>query len=351
MRIIIYDYKIDSQSSLFIKLNNKYIISHLLEFAEGIISRQVVFCCEQSQEIEQFIEKSNFRNKADIKVVNCVDVKPADIILKANWIYDKRYLRKLIKRKNTDISLAVVWKIEKQSDVKRAEEFLSREDWNPIGRYINVKLGKIIARALAKKQLVPNQITILSFVFSILAALFFATNKYPLLILAAVFVQVHFTLDVADGHLARLKNSTSEFGSWLDSIVGRITDILWYTGICWGLYLKYNHSGFLLLGIFVVLGNFMISYIAYLKKTYLGMEAEIVHSEGAEHPSSRRNAAKAIYWFLEQWDVRAYIITLFAILNRLEIALIYFALDYNVRWIYNCIKVISLRYFSRKQID
>lgn len=351
MRIIIYDYKIDSRSCLFIKLNDKYIIEHLLELLEETIPQEVIFCTKQSGQIEQFIKTVNFKNKFNIQIASFVDTNPTDVILRANWVYDKRHLKKLIKDKNTDTSSAVIWKIEKQNDIKKAEELLIRADWNPIGRYINVKLGMSIARILAKTPLVPNQITILCFVFSILAALFFATNRYPLLVLAAILVQIHFTLDVSDGHLARLKNMTSEFGGWSDGVVDKVSELFWYIGISWGVYLKYNRSIFLVLGIFVVLGNLMIHHISYLKKTFLKAKTNIVYGKKAEHLLAKMGVVKSIYWFLEQWDVRAYIITLFAILNRLEIVLVYFALDYNIRWIYNCAKVIFLHHFSKRRID
>ena len=43
---------------------------------------------------------------------------------------------------------------------------------------------------------------------------------------------------------------------------------------------------------------------------------------------------------LEQWDVRLYIISVCALLNRLDIAVIYFAVDFNVRWLFNVTKVM-----------
>lgn len=225
-----------------------------------------------------------------------------------------------------------------RSDVRNSEALRDRMRRYPVAKYINLNLGVKLAGLLVNTPFQPNQLTFISLVTGIIACFCFAFGDYYFLILGALLIQLHCTLDFADGHLARLKNISSRFGAFLDGIVNKIVEGFCYVGISYGLFLKYNDKFFFIAGLLVVLGHFMIEYVNFLKKQYLESDFNSVYQIVDKKLPFR--ILKKIYWFLEQWDVRLYIISLFAVLNKLEIAIIYFAIDFNARWIFNTVKII-----------
>ena len=94
----------------------------------------------------------------------------------------------------------------------------------------------------------PNQITIISFLFGLLAAYFFLQGTWINLIFGALLYEISFLLDYVDGRIARLKNLKSTFGAYLDIM----TDITEYSVIIicltYGQYLLTNDISIFLYG-------------------------------------------------------------------------------------------------------
>ena len=71
----------------------------------------------------------------------------------------------------------------------------------------------------------PNQITIVSGVFGIIAAGLLISQKHLILVIAAFCIQVFAVLDLVDGNIARAKNMQSKFGQWLDIFFDKLNDL------------------------------------------------------------------------------------------------------------------------------
>lgn len=69
----------------------------------------------------------------------------------------------------------------------------------------------------------PNQVSITSFIISVLSAIGFAIG---LPAISGVIAQVSSIVDGVDGELARAKKVESKFGSFLDSMLDRFADVL-----------------------------------------------------------------------------------------------------------------------------
>ena len=104
------------------------------------------------------------------------------------------------------------------------------------------RLGDPVARVLLRARLRPNHLTVVGLGVSIGAAYSMAQGR---LRLAALLLVVAGLCDFFDGALARLANSVSAFGAFLDSVVDRYSDqmillggVLYYerladtTGVC-----------------------------------------------------------------------------------------------------------------------
>ena len=91
----------------------------------------------------------------------------------------------------------------------------------PYSRWVNRRLGRLLASVAAAVGLRPNQVTVLSAccTFSALALVALVTPNWWLGILVSVLLLLGYALDSADGQLARLLGGGSRSGEWLDHVV------------------------------------------------------------------------------------------------------------------------------------
>jgi hypothetical protein len=109
------------------------------------------------------------------------------------------------------------------SKLKKEDKFFDVSDY---GRFI----AKLIASALKNTRFTPIHVTLL-FGISGLIAIACMLNGYY--ILAGFFLILKSILDAADGELARVKNTPSYTGRFLDSIFDIILNFLFLATICY----------------------------------------------------------------------------------------------------------------------
>ena len=108
------------------------------------------------------------------------------------------------------------------------------------------RLGDPVARALLRAHVRPNHLTLVGLGVSILAACAFAQGS---LRTGAVLLTLAGLFDFFDGSLARLANSVSAFGAFLDSVVDRYSDLVVLLGV-----VLYYHRGADTTGVFLTIG-------------------------------------------------------------------------------------------------
>lgn len=117
-------------------------------------------------------------------------------------------------------------------------------------RYINRPLGRVLAAAAFRLGLSPNQVTVLSAVFSYGAIAAVALTRPSWALAAAVYagLVIGFALDSADGQLARLRGTSSPVGEWLDHVVdcAKITALHAAVLISFYRFFELPHPGWLL---------------------------------------------------------------------------------------------------------
>ncbi|WP_165956197.1 CDP-alcohol phosphatidyltransferase family protein [Streptomyces hainanensis] len=88
-------------------------------------------------------------------------------------------------------------------------------------RYVNRPLGRRLAAAGYRLGLTPNQVTVVSAVFSFagVAGVAALPPSWPLAFGVYAALVLGFALDSADGQLARLRGQSSPAGEWLDHAV------------------------------------------------------------------------------------------------------------------------------------
>jgi len=108
------------------------------------------------------------------------------------------------------------------------------------------RLGDPVARALLRAHVRPNHLTMVGLGVSILAAYALAQGQ---LRAGAVLLALAGLFDFFDGSLARLANSVSAFGAFLDSVADRYSDLVVLLGV-----VLYYHRAVDTTGVFLTMG-------------------------------------------------------------------------------------------------
>ncbi len=118
------------------------------------------------------------------------------------------------------------------------------------------RLGDPVARALLRAHVRPNHLTLVGLGVSIVAAGALAHGR---LRLGAVLLTLAGLFDFFDGSLARLANSVSAFGAFLDSVVDRYSDLVVLLGVVIFYHRAADTNG-VFLTMVALIGTIMTSY-------------------------------------------------------------------------------------------
>lgn len=157
--------------------------------------------------------------------------------------------------------------VDDPSDFQRAEKALlnrlrDKANEGPVSRHLNRPISAWFSRRLAKLDVTPNQISLFSFLCSLLAAGLFAFGGYLTLLLGGILAQFASIIDGCDGEVARLKYQSSDFGGWFDAVLDRYADSFLLFGLTWHLMAVRASNWVLLAGFMAIIGSFMLSYTA-----------------------------------------------------------------------------------------
>ena len=97
-----------------------------------------------------------------------------------------------------------------------------------VSRHLNRPISRPLARVLLHTPVTPNQVSLASLGVAVAA---FAAFAYGYHIAGALLAQASSIVDGVDGDLARLKNATSAFGGFMDSVLDRYADTLIILGL------------------------------------------------------------------------------------------------------------------------
>ena len=145
-----------------------------------------------------------------------------------------------------------------------------------VDTYLNRPASKILTRFFLKTPITPNQITLLSFIIGILAAIGFAMEGYFNSILGALLFQFSSTVDCSDGEVARLKFMESPFGKWLDITLDNIAHLLIFSAITWTAIRQNPDGGFLQWGLLSLIG-ISLSFISVILSIRLQDRTSSLH--------------------------------------------------------------------------
>jgi len=144
----------------------------------------------------------------------------------------------------------------------------------PVSTYLNRPISTRLSRILLKTPVTPNQISVVTFLLSLVAAGLFMTGQYLWLVVGGILAQFASIIDGCDGEIARLKFLKSDYGGWLDAVLDRYSDALLLFGLTWYANINNPLPAIYIIGFFAIIGSFMLSYTAdkydRLMKTRIG---------------------------------------------------------------------------------
>jgi phosphatidylglycerophosphate synthase len=105
-------------------------------------------------------------------------------------------------------------------------------------RFVNRRLGRLLAALAFHAGLTPNAVTGISAVFTAtgISLLALRPASWPLGLVVAACLAVGYAFDAADGQLARLRGGGSPAGEWLDHMVDAVKASSLHLALLIGLY-------------------------------------------------------------------------------------------------------------------
>jgi CDP-L-myo-inositol myo-inositolphosphotransferase len=201
---------------------------------------------------------------------------------------------------------------------KNIEQPLGSYSDSPIiDRYIIRKISGFISGLLIRTPVTPNQVTIISLVIGIVAAVFFSHGAYKSTIIAGVFYFISTVFDQCDGEVARFKHMESDFGRIFDIIVDSIVNAAIVIGITIAIY-KTNGSGLTIVaGLLAMMGI----VISLLLTTYFSSK------------SKKDTGTKEMLDKLNNKDFFYIIMLASVVFNQMIWFLLIMAIGTNIYWI------------------
>ena len=141
-------------------------------------------------------------------------------------------------------------------------EKLRKKTDGPISKIFNRPISIRISRLLVKTGVTPNQISLMSFIIAIFAALSFYLGDYIYLVIGGILVHLSSIIDGCDGEVARLKLEETRYGGWFDSVLDRYADGIIIFGLMHGHWTLNNDIMIWTVGFIAMIGSFLNSYTA-----------------------------------------------------------------------------------------
>lgn len=234
---------------------------------EVIKAKRELFSTELSSKENSIINTST-NSKVQDKT-NCgiivLSRRIKDYLTAANCDFSFQSLTEKLNKENllktVDISNYLYEEVNSQFDFLQAEKKLyqslgSTLDSPILDKYVIRKLSGLISKLLILTSVKPNQITIMSLFFGLLAGFFFSLGGYIYNLTAGLLYFFSVILDQCDGEVARLKFMESRFGNALDIICDTIVNAALVVGITFALYKTGNFGSIIIIlsGISAVAG-------------------------------------------------------------------------------------------------
>lgn len=307
------------------RVQGRSVLDHLLDLAESVDPSTSPVAVHARAD-EHAALSGPVRARPPGRFVLAVGPPPEGAaVLRADRLYDPSRLRRAL-RWGKDPESAVIWRLDRPQGLAGADDELTRrQSYQPLGRYWALGPARRLARALAPTRVRPNAVTLAaSGLFLGSAAVVAAAPRGTAAnLVAAAGLAAALVLDTADGHLARLQGTASEFGRWLDGWLDEVGDMALHAAVAWSAFARTGAPVWLLLGMAYAMGKYV--FVA-------GTAAPAAGGGGVSGaPRGRPGPATEAVRLAGHADVRWHLWIVLAALGRLDAALAAYAVYYPAR--------------------
>ncbi len=169
-----------------------------------------------------------------------------------------------------------------RKSMKNVSSYPFIQKYLPFDRYVVRPPASLIVKVVFPTSITPNQLTLTSFFFAVIAGLAFLGARPSYFALGGVLALMSTIFDAADGMLARAKEMTSRYGAFLDLFLDRIADFAVLTGASFGYYWYTKSVGFLAFGLVTVALYLLQLNLYYINNVFTRAQNS---GEGAEAKS------------------------------------------------------------------
>lgn len=329
--VINANYKIDGELVATWIIDGEMIIERLFKISHLGKFKNIYLYLDVKEREKLF----SFKDRYCFKFIDSINTSPQSLVVETNIIYHPEKLKRIFRAKNKSqkaVQKTILWKLEDKKDVSYAQTMLNKRHLYPIARYYLVPLAQKIAFLLSKYNFSPNFVTFVNAGVGVVICYFFLINKF--LALNCFLILLWWTLDHADGHLARLLKKQTPLGEFLDSFLGSAIWHAMHLFIAFGLYFFTHLSLYLILGIFYMYGNFMYARSNALR---IKMKSEKNQSSISVSRNEKLHMIKKAISLMDDTDVRIHLLSFVSFFKLPVVSLIYNTVYFNFRWMINFI--------------
>jgi phosphatidylglycerophosphate synthase len=141
-------------------------------------------------------------------------------------------------------------------------------------------------------------------------------------------------LDTADGHLARLQGTASEYGRWLDSQLDELADLVLHASVAWMAFGRDGWGGWLALGAAYLIGKYLFIHgnMNWDRSLGVGSAAEAGDTLGTG------GVVRRLVRMADHADVRWHGWILLAAVGRLDVALAVYGVYFPARVVFSAVR-------------
>jgi phosphatidylglycerophosphate synthase len=254
-------------------------------------------------------------------------------VLRTDRFYDRSRLRRRLNRGGSP-EAAVLWRLDRPESLLAADEELTRRlTYQPIGRFWAFPLAERLAEGLRPTAIRPNAVTAASAALMLGAAALVATRATGTAAAAgiATAMALALVLDTADGRLARLQGTSSAFGRWLDEFLDELVDLALHAAIAWAAFVRDGRPVWLLLGMAYASGKHLFRVQSSLGDELEGRTDSQPRLSASIREDPRARGIAQVVRLFGHADLRWHFWIVLAAVQRLDLALVAYAIYFPVR--------------------
>lgn len=152
--------------------------------------------------------------------------------------------------------------------------------WKSNGQKLIYSVFNPLIQLMVKLGVTPNMVTGLGLIINIVAAIVLingaensARDDHGTLAWAGFIILLGGLMDMIDGRLARITESSSDYGALFDSVLDRYSEMIMFLGICY-YFISHDYFYSSLFAFIAMIGSVMVSYTR-ARAEGLGIDASV----------------------------------------------------------------------------